>query len=130
MQTPAPQPEFRPHQPPTAPATAALGPVWLTEKLLGLLVYAGKEEQKRNLRRSREGIEAARKRGVKFGPPRTWTDDQAALVRTLYDEHGMGYIRIAKQMGMSVNMVRRILGKGGDHRIRRVTPTCTPDLRQ
>lgn len=54
-------------------------------------------ERARIVERTREGIEASRRRGVKFGPPKLLTDEQARLALRMVDQEGVPLRSAAKQ---------------------------------
>ena len=60
---------------------------------------------------ARIGMKNAKARGVKFGRKRNYTPQQSSAVLEMR-HRGDGYGTIAKAMGMSVGMVRRIISQG------------------
>jgi len=83
-------------------------PEELVKLVVGVMGYAAEMELKSIKKRTAEGREVAKKRGVKFGRKRSYTPQQAAAV-TEMRQRGDGYGTIASAMGMTVSMVRRIL---------------------
>lgn len=58
--------------------------------------------------RVKAGLDAAKKRGVKLGPPTKINDEQRSFALTLRNE-GKSYKKIAKEMGLSVGSVHKML---------------------
>jgi len=81
----------------------------MAKPVVGVLAAAAQVERELTLERAREGIRAARNKGVPFGPKRKYTNDQAEHVRDLRAQ-GMSYGAISKATGLTVSTVRRILG--------------------
>ena len=65
-------------------------------------------ERERIAERTREGLEAARRRGRIGGRPTALTTDQKAEVRKMRDEEGRRPSEIAKLFGVSANTIRRV----------------------
>ena len=76
--------------------------------IVGVMGYAAEMELKGIKKRTSEGREVAKNRGVKFGRKRAYTQQQQATVIEMRNR-GDGYGTIGKAMGMSVGMVRRII---------------------
>ena len=76
--------------------------------VVGVMGYAAEMELKGIKKRTAEGREVAKNRGVKFGRKRSYTPQQAAAVMEMR-QRGDGYGTIAAAMGMTSSMVRRIL---------------------
>ena len=72
------------------------------------VMVAAEMELKGIKKRTAEGREVAKNRGVKFGRKRSYTPQQAAAVMEMR-QRGDGYGTIASAMGMTASMVRRIL---------------------
>lgn len=87
--------------------TLALGK--MAKLVVGILAAAAEIERELILERTSEGRERAMVAGVKFGPKRKWSDEEAELVRLLRSQ-GQSYGQIAKSTGKSITTVRRILG--------------------
>lgn len=83
--------------------TAAM-PEELVKLVVGVMGYAAEMELKSIKKRTTEGREVAKNRGVKFGRKRNYT---AAVLEMR--QRGDGYGTIASAMGMTTSMVRRIL---------------------
>ena len=83
-------------------------PEELVKLVVGVMGYAAEMELKSIKKRTAEGREVAKNRGVKFGRKRSYTPQQAAAVLEMR-QRGDGYGTIASAMGMTVSMVRRIL---------------------
>lgn len=83
-------------------------PEELVKLVVGVMGYAAEMELKGIKKRTAEGREVAKARGVKFGRKRTYTPQQAATVLDMR-QGGDGYGTIASAMGMSIGKVRRIL---------------------
>ena len=83
-------------------------PPLLVKLVVGVMGYAAEMELKGIKKRTAEGREVAKNRGVKFGRKRSYTPQQAAAVLEMR-QRGDGYGTIASAMGMTVSMVRRIL---------------------
>ena len=81
----------------------------MAKPVVGVLAAAVQVERELSMERSREGIQAARNKGVPFGPKRKYTNEQAEHVRDLRAQ-GKSYGAISKATGLSVSTVRRILG--------------------
>ena len=81
----------------------------MAKPVVGVLAAAVQVERELSLERSREGIQAARNKGVPFGPKRKYTNEQAEHVRDLRAQ-GKSYGSISKATGLTVSTVRRILG--------------------
>ena len=81
----------------------------MAKPVVGVLAAAVQVERELSMERSREGIQAARNKGVPFGPKRKDTNDQAQHVRDLRAQ-GKSYGAISKATGLTVSTVRRILG--------------------
>lgn len=64
-------------------------------------------ERERIAERTREGLEAARRRGRKGGRPPALTPERKAEVRRLRDVEGRGIAEIARLFAVSPNTVRR-----------------------
>ena len=75
---------------------------------MGVLGYAAEMELIGIRKRSAECRRIAQNRGVKFGRKRKYTPQQQATVMEMR-ERGDGYGTIAKAMGMTDSMVRRII---------------------
>ncbi len=83
-------------------------PEELVKLVLGVMGYAAEMELKSIKKRTAEGREVAKTRGVKFGRKRNYTPQQAAVVMEMR-QRGDGYGTIASAMGMTASMVRRII---------------------
>ena len=83
-------------------------PEELVKLVVGVMGYAAEMELKSIKKRTAEGREVAKSRGVKFGRKRSYTPQQAAAVMEMRNR-GDGYGTIASAMGMNVSMVRRII---------------------
>ena len=83
-------------------------PAELMKLVVGVMGYAAEMEVKGIKKRTAEGREVAKNRGVKFGRKRSYTPQQAGAVLEMR-ERGDGYGTIASAMGMTASMVRRIL---------------------
>ena len=83
-------------------------PEELVKLVVGVMGYAAEMELKGIKKRTAEGREVAKNRGVKFGRKRSYTPQQAAAVLEMR-QRGDGYGTIASAMGMTASMVRRIL---------------------
>ena len=83
-------------------------PEELVKLVVGVMGYAAEMELKAIKKRTSEGREVAKNRGVKFGRKRAYTQQQQATVIEMRNR-GDGYGTIGKAMGMSVGMVRRII---------------------
>ena len=83
-------------------------PEELVKLVVGVMGYAAEMELKGIKKRTQEGREVARSRGVKFGRKRAYTQQQSLTVLKMRNE-GDGYGTIATAMGMSIGMVRRII---------------------
>jgi hypothetical protein len=87
-------------------------PLGMMAKLVvGILAAAAELERDLLLARTSDGRERAKAKGVRFGPKRKWSDEQADLIRYLRSR-GDSYGQIHKAVGLSVGTVRRILGTG------------------
>ena len=89
-------------------------PEELVKLVVGVMGYAAEMELKSIKKRTAEGREVAKNRGVKFGRKRSYTPQQAAAV-TEMRQRGDGYGTIASAMGMTVSMVRRIINQSPAH---------------
>ena len=83
-------------------------PEELVKLVVGVMGYAAEMELKGIKKRTAEGREVAKNRGVRFGRKRSYTPQQAAAVLEMR-QRGNGYGTIASEMGMTASMVRRIL---------------------
>ena len=83
-------------------------PEELVKLVVGVMGYAAEMELKSIKKRTAEGREVAKNRGVKFGRKRSYTPQQAAAVMEMR-QRGDGYGTIASAMGMTTSMVRRII---------------------
>ena len=83
-------------------------PEELVKLVVGVMGYAAEMELKGIKKRTAEGREVAKNRGVKFGRKRNYTPQQAAAVVEMR-QRGDGYGTIASVMGMTTSMVRRII---------------------
>ena len=64
-------------------------------------------ERERISERTREGLEAARRRGRVGGRPPALTPDQKTEARRMRDEEGRSLAEIARLFGVGVSTVRR-----------------------
>ena len=87
--------------------TAAM-PEELVKLVVGVMGYAAEMELKSLRKRTAEGRELAKNRGVKFGRKRQYTEAMAAAVLEMRQK-GEGYGTIASSMGMTTSKVRRII---------------------
>jgi DNA invertase Pin-like site-specific DNA recombinase len=85
-------------------------PEELVKLVVGVMGYAAEMELKSIKKRTAEGREVAKTRGVKFGRKRSYTPQQAAAVMEMR-QRGDGYGTIASAMGMTVSMIRRIISQ-------------------
>ena len=83
-------------------------PEELVKLVVGVMGYAAEMELKSIKKRTAEGREVAKSRGVKFGRKRNYTPQQAAAVMEMR-QRGDGYGTIASAMGMTASMIRRII---------------------
>ena len=83
-------------------------PQEIVKLIVGVMGYAAEMELKGIRKRTAEGRRIAQNRGVKFGRKRKYTPQQQATVMEMR-ERGDGYGTIAKAMGMTDSMVRRII---------------------
>jgi DNA invertase Pin-like site-specific DNA recombinase len=67
------------------------------------------------LERTRAGLQAARKRGKRLGPPMKWTPDMAARARSLMEKDGLSADDAAKVLGVSRRTLFRGLRAARDH---------------
>ena len=86
-------------------------PKEITMLIVSILGYAASQELEQIKSRTAEGRAVAKNRGVKFGRKRNYTPQQSSAVLEMR-HRGDGYGTIAKAMGMSVGMVRRIISQG------------------
>lgn len=79
-----------------------------------IAIFAELAQMERETLRERiaTGLSAARKRGVKLGPPTKVTDETRATVRRLRDQ-GATYKTIANQVGLSLGTVYKIYNQRG-----------------
>ena len=87
-------------------------PEELVKLVVGVMGYAAEMELKSIKKRTAEGREVAKTRGVKFGRKRNYTPQQAAAVMEMR-QRGDGYGTISSAMGMTASMVRRIIQQQG-----------------
>tara|TARA_B100001113_G_scaffold306826_1_gene268182 strand:- start:1674 stop:2348 length:675 start_codon:yes stop_codon:yes gene_type:complete len=85
-------------------------PKEITMLIVSILGYAASQELAQIKTRTAEGRAVAKSRGVKFGRKRAYTESQVATVMEMRGR-GLGYRNIAKSMGMSISMIRRILNQ-------------------
>ena len=83
-------------------------PEELVKLVVGVMGYAAEMEFKNLKKRTAEGRQVALTRGVKFGRKRNYSPQQSAVVMEMRRK-GDGYGTIAKAMGMTDSMVRRII---------------------
>ena len=83
-------------------------PEELVKLVVGVMGYAAEMELKNIKKRTAEGREVAKNRGVKFGRKRNYTPQQASTVAEMR-QRGDGWGTISSAMGMSIGMVRRIV---------------------
>ena len=83
-------------------------PKEITMLLVSILGYAASQEHSQIISRCKEGRSVARSRGIKFGPKKKYTKEQAALVCELR-EQGKGWGTIAKSMNFTIAKCRRIV---------------------
>ena len=83
-------------------------PKEITMLIVSILGYAASQELQQIKSRCGEGRKVAQSRGVKFGRKKAYTESQVATVMEMRGR-GLGYRNIAKSMGMSISMIRRIL---------------------
>ena len=83
-------------------------PKEITMLIVSILGYAASQELQQIKSRCGEGRKVAQSRGVKFGRKRAYTESQVATVMEMRGR-GLGYRNIAKSIGMSISMIRRIL---------------------
>ena len=83
-------------------------PKEITMLLVSILGYAASQELQQIKTRTAEGRAVAKSRGVKFGRRKTYTKSQVSTVMEMRGS-GSGYGNIAKAMGMTKSMVRRII---------------------
>jgi len=86
--------------------TAGLGK--MAKLVVGILSAAAELERDLILSRTEEGRARAQAAGVKFGRKRSYSADQATLVRRLIGE-GQSQRQVAKATGLSATTVRRVL---------------------
>ena len=86
--------------------TAGLGK--MAKLVVGILSAAAELERDLILARTEEGRVRAQAAGVKFGRKRSYSADQASLVRRLVGE-GQSQRQVAKATGLSATTVRRVL---------------------
>ena len=86
--------------------TAGLGK--MAKLVVGILSAAAELERELILSRTEEGRARAKAAGVKFGRKRSYSCDQAELVRGLVGQ-GQSRRQVAKATGLSATTVRRIL---------------------
>lgn len=67
------------------------------------------------LERTKAGLAAARKRGVRLGPPIKWSPDMAAKARRLMTKDGLNADDAAKVLGVSRRTMFRGLKAARDH---------------
>ena len=84
-------------------------PKEITMLIVSILGYAASQELQQIKSRTAEGRAVAKSRGVKFGRKRAYTKCQVATILEMRTKHGHGYGNIAKAMGMTKSMVRRII---------------------
>ena len=85
-------------------------PKEITMLIVSILGYAASQELEQIKSRTAEGRAVAKSKGVKFGRKRAYTESQVATVMEMRGR-GLGYRNIAKSMGMSISMIRRILNQ-------------------
>ena len=84
-------------------------PKEITMLIVSILGYAASQELQQIKSRTAEGRAVAKSRGVKFGRKRAYTKSQIATILEMRTKQGHGYGNIAKAMGMTKTMVRRII---------------------
>ena len=84
-------------------------PKEITMLIVSILGYAASQELQQIKSRTAEGRAVAKSRGVKFGRKRAYTKSQVATILEMRTKQGHGYGIIAKAMGMTKSMVRRII---------------------
>ena len=84
-------------------------PKEITMLIVSILGYAASQELQQIKSRTAEGRAVAKSRGVKFGRKRAYTKSQIATILEMRTKQGHGYGNIAKAMGMTKSMVRRII---------------------
>jgi DNA invertase Pin-like site-specific DNA recombinase len=67
------------------------------------------------LERTRAGLAAARKRGIRLGPPVKWRPDMAARARSLMSKDGLNADEAAKVLGVSRRTMFRGLRAAREH---------------
>ena len=77
--------------------------------LYGQLAVFAEFEREQISDRTKAGMEAARKRGVKIGRPSALTDDQVAKVRNLVRFQGLSYAEIAALFNVSKQTIARVV---------------------
>ena len=77
--------------------------------LYGQLAVFAEFEREQISDRTKAGMEAAKKRGVKIGRPSALTDDQIAQARELVRSQGMSYAEIAARFNVSKQTIARIV---------------------
>lgn len=81
---------------------------FVADIVLQIMSYVAQNERETLMIRQREGIEAARRKGVQFGRPRKQAPPQyPALLRACREEGSMSVRGAARKLGVSVNTFRR-----------------------
>jgi DNA invertase Pin-like site-specific DNA recombinase len=76
--------------------------------MLGMCAVFAEFEWNSTSDRIKSGLERARQQGKQIGRPSTVTADTEAAIRKLRTE-GAGKLKIAKQLGVGVSTVQRVL---------------------
>ncbi|MCV6575108.1 MAG: recombinase family protein [Cohaesibacter sp.] len=79
------------------------------ELLFTIMSAAAQFEQRLISERTKEGLAAARKRGVRLGRPRKLKPEQLAKIKELASMRGHSRKQLAKRYGVSIWTIRRIL---------------------
>lgn len=73
----------------------------ISDLVLSLLSYVAETERKFILQRQREGIYAARKRGVKFGRPSVFLSDNFYIYAKKWKKHELSLAKAASSCNMA-----------------------------
>lgn len=82
----------------------------LEDQFLSMLSYVAEQERKKTKQRQAEGIEVARKKGVKFGRPKTEITKEFIAVYSEWKKGAVTAVQAMQKVGMKPNTFYRRVG--------------------
>ncbi len=96
---------------------------FISDVAMSFLSFFADLERKNIKERQRQGIQAARERGVKFGRPRKMITEESKAIMEKYQKHEVSASTAARELGMSVQTFYR---RTAEQKVEILRMVCAP----